>query len=87
MINKTSCLNNYIFILNDIFFLQNVRAVRMDRTVVTLVDSVSMTPSVTTSTVAVHRGVVQGTGEISVQKVWYIYGYSKTLFTCQLEIK
>ena len=47
--------------------------VYMDRTAVTRVDSVSTTHSVTTSTVAVYRGVVLGTREISVQKVTY-YG-------------
>ena len=41
----------------------------MDRTVVTHVDPASTTPSVTTSTVAVYRGVVLGTREISVLKV------------------
>ena len=41
----------------------------MDRTVETLVDSVSMTPSVTTLTVPVYRGVVLGIRETSVQKV------------------
>ena len=41
----------------------------MDRTVVTRVDPVSTTPSVTMSTVAVYRGVVLGTREINVQKV------------------
>ena len=41
----------------------------MDRTVVTCVDPVSTTPSVTMSTVAVYRGVVLGTREISVLKV------------------
>ena len=45
----------------------------MDRTVVTRVDPVSTTPSVTTSTVAVYRGVVLGIREPSVQKVVYIY--------------
>ena len=43
--------------------------VYMDRTVVTRVDPVSTTPSVTMSTVAVYRGVVLGIMEISVQKV------------------
>ena len=38
----------------------------MDRTVETRVDPVSTTPSVTTSTVAVYRGVVLDTREISV---------------------
>ena len=78
MINKTSCLNNYIFILNDITFLQNVMAVCMDRTVVRRVDPVSTTHSVTMSTVAVYRGVVRDTRETNVKKVWYIYGNSKT---------
>ena len=41
----------------------------MDRTVVTRVDPVSTTPSVTMSTVAVYRGVVLDTREITVQKV------------------
>ena len=45
----------------------------MDKTVVTLVDPVSTTASVTTLTVAVYRGVVLGTRVISVQKVTY-YG-------------
>ena len=42
----------------------------MDRTVVTCVDPVSTTHSVTMSTVAVYRGVVLGIMEISVQKVF-----------------
>ena len=41
----------------------------MDRTVVTRVDPVSTTPSVTMSTVAVYRGVVLDIRETSVQKV------------------
>ena len=41
----------------------------MDKTVVTPVDPVSTTPSVTMSTVAVYRGVGMGIMEISVQKV------------------
>ena len=41
----------------------------MDRTVVTRVDRVSTTHSVTMSTVAVYRGVVLGTRGISVLKV------------------
>ena len=45
----------------------------MDKTVVTRVDPVSTTHSVTTSTVPVYRDVVLGTREISVQKVTY-YG-------------
>ena len=45
----------------------------MDRTVLTPVDPVSTTLSVTTSTVTVYRGVVLGTRETSVQKVVYIY--------------
>ena len=49
--------------------LQNVTVVRMERTVVVSVDPVSTTPSVTTSTGTVYRGVVLGTREISVQKV------------------
>ena len=43
--------------------------VYMDRTVETLVDPVSTTPSVTTLTVAVYRGVVLDTRETSVRKV------------------
>ena len=42
----------------------------MDRTVETRVDPVSTTHSVTTSPVPVYRGVVLGTREISVQKVY-----------------
>ena len=42
----------------------------MVRAVVLLVDPVSTTHSVTMSTVAVYRGVVLGTREISVQKVY-----------------
>ena len=61
-----------------ISILQNVMAVRMDRTVVTRVEPVSTTHSVTMSTVSVYRGVVLDTRETSVQKVWYIYGNSKT---------
>ena len=45
----------------------------MDRTVVTRVDPVSTTPSVTMSTVAVYWDVVLDTRETSVQKVTY-YG-------------
>ena len=41
----------------------------MDRTVETRVDPASTTPSVTTSTVAVYRGVVLGSRETSVKKV------------------
>ena len=41
----------------------------MGRPAVTRVDSVSTTPSVTMSTVAVYRGVVLDTREINVQKV------------------
>ena len=41
----------------------------MDRTVLTRVDPVSTTHSVTMSTVAVYRGVVLGIRETSVQKV------------------
>ena len=41
----------------------------MDRTVETRVDSVSTTPSVTMSTVAVYRGVVLDIRETSVKKV------------------
>ena len=50
----------------------------MDRPVVRPVDPVSTTPSVTTSPVAVYRGVVLGIRETRVLKVWYIYGNSKT---------
>ena len=42
----------------------------MDRTVLTLVDPVSTTPNVTMSPVPVYRGVVLGTREISVLKVF-----------------
>ena len=42
----------------------------MDRAVVLHVDPVSTTHNVTTSPVAVYRGVVLGTREISVQKVY-----------------
>ena len=45
----------------------------MDKTVVTPVDPVSTAVSVTTSTVAVYKGVVQGTRGTSVRKVWYIH--------------
>ena len=55
--------------LMNIISIQNVTVVRMDRTVVRLVDPVSTTPSVTTSPVVVYRGVVLDTREISVQKV------------------
>ena len=55
--------------LINIISIQNVTVVRMDRTAVTCVDPVSTTHSVTMSTVAVYRGVVLGTREISVQKV------------------
>ena len=41
----------------------------MDRTVVTRVDPVSTTHSVTMSTVAVYRGVVLGTRKLIVLKV------------------
>ena len=45
----------------------------MDRTVVTRVEPVSTTPSVTMSTVPVYRGVFLGTSKLIVLKVTY-YG-------------
>lgn len=45
----------------------------MEKTVVIRVDSVSTTLSATMSMEAVYKGVVQGTWEISVRKVWYIH--------------
>nr|XP_022300739.1 cell death abnormality protein 1-like [Crassostrea virginica] len=62
-----------IFFCNQTYYYffrkpTNVTVVRMDRTAVTCVDPVSTTHSVTMSTVAVYRGVVLGTREISVQK-------------------
>ena len=62
--------------------------VYMDKTAVTRVDPVSMTPSVTTLTEPVYRGVVLGIRETSVQKVTY-YGdlteYSKLCICMNLK--
>ena len=54
-------------------FVKYATMVCMEKTVVGRVDPVSTTPSATMSTVAVYRGVVQGTWETSVRKVWYIH--------------
>ena len=55
------------------YFVKYATMGRMERTVVRRVNSVSTTPSVTMSTVAVYRGVVLGIRETSVLKVWYIW--------------
>ena len=55
------------------YFVKYATMVRMDRTVVTRVDPVSMSLSVTMSTVAVYRGVVQGSREISVSRVSWLW--------------
>ena len=54
-------------------FVKYATMVCMEKTVVRRVDSVSTTLSATMSMVAVYKGVVQGTWEISVRKVWYIH--------------